>query len=163
WRAMMGAEGALPFVWLAVWLAGIRDHPAEVQWLPAAEREQLVATLRRESEELERAQPVPFVRALFQPSGFSVIAVYFGFVSGQMGLLFWLPSAMVKFTALSNLSTGILYSLPFIVGCIALVAVGRLSDRHRERPRHVAASMLIGGSCILAAVALVPYSLLLAF
>jgi len=123
----------------------------------------LVATLRRESDELERAQEVPFLRALFRPQVFVLIAVYFCYVSGEMGLLFWLPSAMSKFKQLSNLSTGILYSLPFVVGCIALVVVGKLSDRRRERPRHVAVSMLIGGLCILAAVALAPYSLLVAF
>src|SRR5262249_42361757 len=50
-----------------------------------------------------------------------------------------------------------------VVGCIALVVVGKLSDRRRERPHHVAGSMLIGGTCILVAVAVVPYSLLLAF
>jgi MFS family permease len=163
WRAMMVAEGALPFVWLAVWLACIKDHPADAKWLPAAERETLVATLRRESDDLERARAVPFLRALFQPRVLVLIAVYFCYVSGQMGLLFWLPSAMGKFKGLSNLSTGILYTLPFIVGCIALVVVGKLSDRHRERPHHIATAMLIGGSCILLAVAVVPYSLILAF
>jgi MFS family permease len=163
WRAMMVAEGALPFLWLAVWLVCIKDHPADAKWLPAAERDELVATLRRESDELESAQAVPFFRALFQPRVFVLIVVYFCYVSGQMGLLFWLPSAMGKFKGLSNLSTGILYTLPFIVGCIALVVVGRLSDRHSERGYHVAGAMLIGGSCILLAVAVVPYSLLLAF
>src|SRR5262249_19644447 len=72
-------------------------------------------------------------------------------------------SAMGHFKGLSNLSTGVLYTLPFIVGCIALVVVGRRSDRHRERRYHVATALLIGGSCILLAVAAVPYSLVLAF
>ena len=31
WRAMMVAEGALPFVWLAVWLICILDHPADAK------------------------------------------------------------------------------------------------------------------------------------
>jgi sugar phosphate permease len=163
WRAMMVAEGALPFLWLAVWLVYIKDHPADAKWLPAREREELTATLRRETDELENAPAVPFFRALFQPRVCALIAVYFCFVSGQMGLLFWLPSAMGNFKGLSNLSTGILYTLPFIMGCIALVMVGRRSDRHRERGYHVAGSMLIGGCCILLAVAVARSSLLLAF
>jgi sugar phosphate permease len=163
WRAMMISEGALPFAWLAVWLVFIKDHPSDAKWLPAAERDTLVATLRRESDELERAQEVPFLHAMFHPRVLALIAVYFCFVSGQMGLLFWLPSAMDNFEGLSSLSTGILYTLPFLVGCIALVVVGKLSDRHRERPRHIAASMLIGGTCILLAVAVVPHSPVLAF
>jgi MFS family permease len=46
WRWMLIGEGALPFVWLVIWLAFIQDHPSEATWLPAAEREQVVATLR---------------------------------------------------------------------------------------------------------------------
>jgi sugar phosphate permease len=163
WRTMLVAEGALPFAWLAVWLAFIQDHPADAKWLRPQEREELVAVLRCESDDLERAQSVPFLRALFHPQVFVLAAVYFCFVSGQMGLLFWLPSAMAKFKGLSNLSTGILYTLPFIVGAASLVIVGRRSDAARERRFHAATAMMFGGCCILLAVAAIPYSLLLAF
>ena len=163
WRTMLVAEGSLPFLWLAVWLGFIQDHPEEANWLPRAERDALVATLRQESSALERAQSVPFLRALFHPQVFVLAAVYFCFVSGQMGLLFWLPSAMGKFKGLSNLSTGILYTLPFVVGALSLIVVGRLSDRARERRYHAGTAMLLGGCCILFAVLAVPHSLLLAF
>jgi MFS family permease len=163
WRTMLFAEGALPFAWLAVWLALIQDHPADAKWLPEKERETVVATLRQESSVLEEGEAVPYFRALFHPQVFVLAAVYFCFVAGQMGLLFWLPSAMGKFKGLSNLSTGILYTLPFVVGAASLVIVGRLSDRAHERRHHAAAAMLVGGTCILAAVATIQYSLLLAF
>jgi sugar phosphate permease len=163
WRVMLVAEGALPFAWLAVWLASIQDHPAEATWLPATERRSLIATLRQESGHLERAESVPFLRALLHSQVFALAAVYFCLVSGQMGLLFWLPSAMGKFKGLSNLSTGLLYTLPFIVGAVSLIVVGRRSDRAHERRYHVATAMLLGGCCILFAVAMAPYSLLLAF
>ncbi len=152
WRTMLIAEGALPIAWLAVWLALIQDHPAQAEWLPETERDALVTTLRREACDLEGGAKVPYLRALFQPQVFVLSAVYFCFVSGQMGLLFWLPSAMGKFKGLSNLSTGILYTLPFIVGAISLALVGRHSDKMHERRYHGAAAMLFGGCCILLAV-----------
>ena len=163
WRVMLIAEGALPLVWLAVWLAFVQDHPAEARWLPAAERESLVKILRAESVELERSENVSYLRALLRPQVFILAAIYFCFVSGQMGLLFWLPSATENFKKLSSLHTGIVYTFPFIIGAIALLVVARHSDRTRERRKHAAAAMGLGGLFILLAVAVIPHSLLLAF
>jgi sugar phosphate permease len=163
WRTMLIAEGALPLVWLTVWLLLIEDRPEDAKWLPRAEREATVARLCREADELESAARVPFFQALFQREVFVLAWVYFCLVSGQMGLLFWLPSAMGKFTGLSSLSTGILYALPFVVGVASLFLVGRHSDRARERRLHIAGALLVGGSCILLAVAVIPYSRLAAF
>jgi MFS family permease len=163
WRAMLVAEGSLPFLWLAIWLAFIQDHPRDATWLPEAERGPLVEILRQESSALEGSERVPYLRALFQPQVFLLAAVYFCFVSGQMGLLFWLPSAMGTFRRLSSLSTGILYTIPFIAGAVSLLLISRQSDRVHERRLHAAGAMLFGGSCILLAVATIPHSLSIAF
>jgi len=163
WRVMLVAEGSLPFLWLAVWLAFIQDHPVDARWLADGERDSLVATLKRESLELEGSQSISYLRALLRPQVFLLAAVYFCFVSGQMGLLFWLPSAMEKFKTLSSLHTGLIYTLPFIVGAVSLQVVSRHSDKMRERRKHAASAMLFGGCCILLAVATIRYSLLGAF
>ncbi|HET8922292.1 MAG TPA: MFS transporter [Candidatus Acidoferrum sp.] len=163
WRVMLVAEGALPFLWLAIWLAFIQDHPGEASWLPADERASLVETLRREASELEGSQKIPYLRALLRPQVFLLAAVYFCFVSGQMGLLFWLPSAMEKFRKLSSLDTGLLYTLPFIVGAASLLIVARHSDKTHERRHHAAGAMLLGGCCILLAVTTISRSLPVAF
>ena len=163
WRVMLVAEGSLPFVWLAMWLLFIEDHPAQASWLPEDERTLLVETLQRESSELEGSDKVPYLRALLRPQVFLLAAIYFCFVSGQMGLLFWLPSAMDKFKKLSSLSTGILYTLPFIVGAISVLVVSRHSDKMHERRFHAAGAMFVGGASILLAVAIIPHSLLVAF
>jgi sugar phosphate permease len=163
WRSMLIAEGALPFLWLVVWLLVVQDHPGQAKWLPVKEREAIVATLHAESTELETAKGESYLRSLLQPQVFLLAAVYFCFVSGQMGLLFWLPSAMATFKGMSSLSTGFLFTLPFIAACIGLIVVGRHSDRARERRLHAAAIMAFGGCCILLAVAAIHYSLALAF
>jgi MFS family permease len=163
WRVMLVAEGSLPFLWLAIWLAFIQDHPRDATWLPEAERGSLVEILRQESSALQGSERVPYLRALFQPQVFLLAAVYFCFVSGQMGLLFWLPSAMGTFRRLSSLSTGILYTIPFIAGAVSLLIVSRHSDRVHERRLHAAGAMLFGGCCILLAVATISHSLSIAF
>jgi MFS family permease len=163
WRVMLIAEGALPLVWLAIWIAFIQDHPAEARWLSQSERESLVATLRTESADLETSENVSYVRALMRPQVFVLAAIYFCFVSGQMGLLFWLPSATEHFKKLSSLHTGIVYTFPFIIGAVFLMIVARHSDKTRERRKHAAAAMGLGGIFILLAVAVIPYSLFFAF
>jgi sugar phosphate permease len=163
WRTMLIVEGCLPFVWLAVWLILIHDRPTDVSWLPQNEREALVETLRQESSELDQTQGMTYWRGIFQPQVALLAAVYFCFVSGQMGLLFWLPSAMEKFRKLSSLSTGVLYTVPFIVGAVSLQIVARHSDKARERRLHAATAMLLGGCSILLAVAAISHSLLVAF
>jgi len=163
WRSMLIAEGALPFLWLIVWLVAVQDHPSQAQWLPTKERKAIVATLSAESTDLETAKGETYLHALLRPQVFLLAAVYFCFVSGQMGLLFWLPSAMATFKGMSGLSTGFLFTLPFIAACTGLIVVGRHSDRGHERRLHAAAVMAFGGCCILLAVATIHYSLAVAF
>jgi sugar phosphate permease len=164
WRWMLVAEGALPFVWLIIWLVFIQDHPGEAKWLPAQEREEIVAKLRAEAGGLEQvAAGESFLSALLTPQVFLLAAIYFCFVAGQMGLLFWLPSAMAAFKGLSGLVTGILVTLPYIVAAIGLLVLGRLSDRAHERRLHAAFGMAFGGCCLLLAVATVSHSIALAF
>src|SRR5207249_3915031 len=117
---------------------------SQASWLPEGERVSLVEILRRESSELEGSEKIPYFRALLRPQVFLLAAVYFCFVSGQMGLLFWLPSAMGKFRTLSSLSTGILYTIPFIVGAISVLVISRHSDKMHERRFHAAGATLFG-------------------
>jgi sugar phosphate permease len=163
WRVMLMTEGALPLIWLLVWLIFIDDHPQHVSWLEPCDREQLILTLQEEGSELETSGRVFYFRELLRPQVGILAATYFCFTSGQMGLLFWLPSAMERVTKLSNLSTGILFTMPFIVGAVSLLIFSRLSDKFRERRRHVAWALLIGGACLLVAVIVSSRSPVLAF
>ena len=163
WRVMLVVEGALPLLWLVIWLVLIQDHPAQANWLPDAERDSLVATLRAESADLEHSERPSYLQALLRPQVFLLAAIYFCFVSGQMGLLFWLPSATQHAKKLSSLRTAIIFTLPFVIGALALLVVARHSDKTRERRKHTAAAMALGGLFILLAVAATSYSNLLAF
>src|SRR5262249_2864685 len=163
WRKMLVAEGALPLAWLAIWVLLIQDHPGQANWLPAEERTALVEILGAESASLECGEKIPYLRALSSKQVIFLAAIYFCFVSGQMGLLFWLPSAAETFKKMSSLHTAALYTLPFFVGTIALIVVARHSDRTAERRKHVAAAMGLGRIFLLLAVATISRSLLLAF
>ena len=112
WRVMMIAEGALPIAWLAVWLLCIEDHPSQVSWLTPEDRDQIVQKLSSEAADLEASRGASYFHALLRPQVLLLIAVYFCFTGGQMGMLFWLPSALERVTKVSNLSAGILNTVP---------------------------------------------------
>ena len=152
WRVLLIAEGALPFVWLLVWLELISDHPHQARWISPEEREYLRATLHQEAAELEPVRPEPYLRALVRPQVLVMVCIYFLLNSGSYGYLFWLPSALEGAKQLSNLAVGVLFAIPYVVTAIAMVLNSQHSDRTRERRRHVAAALAWGGVFLLAAI-----------
>ena len=164
WRWMLIAEGALPFVWLIIWLPSfriIRTRQNGCRMPNASKLSQRFAPKLPGS--IARRLADRIFRTLLRPQVFLLAAIYFCFVAGQMGLLFWLPSAMAAFKGLSGLTTGFLFTLPYIVAAIALIVVGRLSDRAHERRLHAASTMFFGGCCLLLAVVAISHSIALAF
>jgi len=163
WRVLLVAEGALPFLWLLVWVCFIHDHPHQAHWISTEEREYLQATLRREAKELEPVRPEPYLRALMRPQVLVMVCIYFLLNSGSYGFLFWLPSALASAKRLSNLWVGVLFAIPYIVTAIAMVLNSQHSDKTRERRRHVAAALAWGGVFLLAGILASQHSPIVSF
>jgi sugar phosphate permease len=163
WRVLLVAEGALPFLWLLVWVWFIHDHPHQAHWISTEEREYLQATLRREAKELEPVRPEPYLRALMRPQVLVMVCIYFLLNSGSYGFLFWLPSALASAKRLSNLWVGVLFAIPYIVTAIAMVLNSQHSDKTRERRRHVAAALAWGGVFLLAGILASQHSPIVSF
>ncbi|HEV2426033.1 MAG TPA: MFS transporter [Terriglobia bacterium] len=187
WRVLLISEGSFPFVWLAVWLWRIHDHPHQARWISAAEREHLERTLEREAAEIERAEAAeralrhnspdplnarlaepqsaepPLGRALLGPQVLLMCGVYFLLNTGNYGYLFWLPTAMEKAQHLSHLLVGWLFAVPYFITGIGMVLISKHSDRHRERRLHVALPLATAGLVLLAGVLTDRYSAALSF
>ncbi|HUX10301.1 MAG TPA: MFS transporter [Terriglobia bacterium] len=163
WRVMLISEGALPFVWLLIWILFIADRPHQARWISSEEREFLESTLERENAELEPGKPEPLLKSLLRPQVLLMVAIYFLVNSGNYGYLFWLPSALEKERHLSNFVVGVLFAIPFIVTGIGMVLISQHSDKKRERKKHVAGAMAWGGVFLLASVLLSPHSFVLSF
>ena len=163
WRAMLISEGALPFVWLIIWLMFIEDRPHQANWISDEERQFLETTLRTEDANLDQGKAEPFLKLMLRPQVLLMVLIYFTINSGNYGYLFWLPSALHSEKRLSDLVVGILFSIPFIVTGIGMVLISRHSDKTRERKNHVAGALLWGGIFLLASVYLSPHSFTLSF
>jgi sugar phosphate permease len=152
WRVMLIAEGTLPFLWLAIWLTSIYDHPREAPWICADEREYLESTLELEAAELEPVIPDPILRALVRPQVLVLILIFFIRSCAEIGFLMWLPSALEQAKKLSNAGVGGLFTIPFIVGIISMILNSWQSDKTGERRGHMSVAFALGGVFLLGGV-----------
>ncbi len=163
WRAMLIAEGAVPWLWLVLWMWIIADSPSKSKWIAASERDHLNATLAREQAELGTVEKATITRALAEPSVWILVFIYFLVNCGNYGYLFWLPTALGSTRKLSHLTVGFLFAVPFAVTAVGMVWVSRHSDRKHERRRHAAGALVWAGVFLFIAVALSRTSQDLAF
>ncbi|HET7101233.1 MAG TPA: MFS transporter, partial [Terriglobia bacterium] len=158
WRVMLISEGAIPFVWLIIWILFIADRPHQARWISCEEQQFLEATLESEDSDLNPVAPEPFLKLMLRPQVLLMVLIYFLINSGNYGYLFWLPSALHSEKRLSDIAVGILFSIPFIATGIGMVWISRRSDKKRERKRHVSGALVWGGVFLLASVLLSPHS-----
>ena len=149
WQWMFLLEG-IPAVLLgAVVLVYLVDCPEEAAWLSNTEREWLLATLRREREE------VPAVSGKFSALKMGPIwmlaLVYFGLNTVSYGVSLWLPKLIKSLSGVSNFTVGVLSAIPYVAAALAMVVVGLHSDRSGERRWHTAVPAFAGALALSAA------------
>jgi sugar phosphate permease len=152
WRVMLAVEGAFPLLWVLAWILCIYDYPRQAPWISAEERDHLETEYRRDVAAREPADHEYFLRALFAPQVLLLTAIKLLMLSGQLGYLFWLPSAIEKAKTTSHFITSLLYMIPFVVGAVSLVLISQSSDKKNERRGHVAFAMAIGGLALFGGV-----------
>lgn len=163
WRVMLIASGVVPFVWLVLWVIFIEDSPGKAKWISPAERDYLERTLASEHEVRVPAGRDTYLQTLLQPQVLVMVGIYFCFIFGTVGMLFWLPTVLARSVQGSNFLISVLYIVPFIVSAVAMVGNSLHSDKARERRVHAAIPLLGGGVFLLAAVATIGVSPLLAY
>jgi MFS transporter, ACS family, tartrate transporter len=131
----------------------LTDKPADAHWLADEERDWLIARQQQERAHRESVHAFSVKEALFNPRVLAIALIYFGANATNYGLSFFLPQ-IVKSFGLTNLQTGFVTSLPYIVGVISMVLWGRHSDRKLERKWHVAIALLVAAGGIAAAARL---------
>jgi MFS family permease len=154
WRVMLIVEGMFPLLWLVVWITGIYDYPSQAPWISAEERTYLEGSYRQETSASTPKTREIYWRALLAPQVLLLALIKLLMLSGQLGYLFWLPSAIEKAKNVSHGVAGVLYSVPFIVGSISLLLVSAHSDKVHERRNHVALPMVLGGLALFGGVLL---------
>ncbi len=137
WQWLFVIEG-LPAVALgaAVFFL-LRDRIADAHWLTPEERHGMQAAIDREAANKQSHR-------LLNPQIWLLGAVYFFLVLGQYVISFWLPTIIRNSGVQQPWAIGALTALPYAAAAVAMVIVGRSSDRHGEYRWHLAVCAGIG-------------------
>jgi len=137
---------AIPTVVVGVLLLKwLPDGPADVQWLSTEQKDWLQTRLAQEDSESEGAHLTAW-KSLGHPRVLALSLIYFAIVFGLYGIGFWLPTIVKESLGIAdNLDVTLLTALPYLVGAVAIVVVGRLVDRAGSPGRITAAGMAVGG------------------
>jgi ACS family tartrate transporter-like MFS transporter len=130
-------------------LAVLTERPEDADWLPAREREALIARLREEAA-AQRAQPHTVRAALSDRRLWLLSAVYFTIPVALYAFGFFLPQIIQASYQGSTFEIGLLSAIPYLAGAIAMLIAGRHSDRTGERRWHVAVAALVSGAGFIA-------------
>jgi len=149
WQWMLILEGIPSLLCGAATLWVLPDGPAKAKWLSQEEKAIIQARLAAEPpgalHGLKEMLLDKRIWILMIPDFSIVIALY--------GLNLWQPQ-MIKAMGYTNIETGFIVALPYLLSMGAMVALGWCSDRSGERAGHVAFGAFAGAAGMAGAVLL---------
>ncbi len=148
WQWLYLLEG-LPSVLvglLVLWL--LDDGPRKAKWLSDGEKE-LLARRIEEDEKLKIQEGAGHHRladAFRSPRLWLLALIYFCVVMGLYGISFWLPQILSDTMTTDPWRIGLLTAIPWGASAVAMLLVGRRSDRTGERRWHTALPAFVAGA-----------------
>jgi ACS family tartrate transporter-like MFS transporter len=148
WQWLFLCEG-LPAMALAfVAYKFLTPRPEEATWLAPEARAQLAHTLAQENLARTKKHRLTVMQALANPRVVLFGFLYFGLLTGINGVVIWLPQ-VVKSFQVSDITVGLVVTVPYIVTVFSMIGWARHSDRTGERVWHVAIPAFVGGAGLL--------------
>ena len=145
WQWLFLLEGLPAVVLGVVVLRVLPERPEDASWLTVGERDALTSCLAAESPPgASRTHTIS--GALTSPKIWLLAVVYFTMPVASYGIGFWLPQIIKAASGGTDVNTGFLTAIPYIVGAIGMVIIGRHSDRTGERRWHIAISAFGGAA-----------------
>jgi MFS family permease len=164
WQSTLIIEGALPFIWLPIWLYFVSDRPSGAKWISPEERQFLETTLEREGAHTESAGVVKWWQAIFRISVFVMMAVYFLQNCAAYGCNTFLTGSFDrKDIVFTGVERGFLFAGPYVVTAILMIVNSKHSDKTQERRGHAAAAYGLSGVCLIASVLVSDHSFWLSY
>jgi sugar phosphate permease len=150
WQRTFIVEGLPAILWAFVWIAFVRDEPAQASWMPRADVRQLEAAIAAQHPPIPPGdEGTSLLQVLLSRNCLLLSAQYFWWSVGIYGFVLWLPTIVHRGSSLSMGKTGLLSALPYVFAILFLILVGQLSDRILRRKEFVWPCMLIAGVAMM--------------
>jgi ACS family tartrate transporter-like MFS transporter len=146
WRWLLLLEGLPAVVLGLVTLFYLTDQPQQARWLPAEERDWLVAELER--ERAARSAHASAWKALRNPDVLLLALILLLGLAPNYGLSLWLPQMVQRLSTLGVSQVSLLVAIPYLCSVPLMLATGWHSDRTGERKWHTAIPRLISGAAL---------------
>jgi MFS transporter, ACS family, tartrate transporter len=149
WQVLLILEGVPSIIVGFLFLALLPSGPREVDWLSDSEKAGLLATLDAERAAKLRSSSERASAGLLAPKVWLLGLMIFPTGAAVYGLFAWLPQ-VVKGFGFSDVQTGFVSAIPFVVSAIAMIGWGRHSDRSQERMWHIILPAAIAAAGLIA-------------
>jgi MFS transporter, ACS family, tartrate transporter len=132
WQWMFIGEG-IPTALIGVTvLFYLTERPSEARWLTAEQRTWLDDALRQETRAIELVRSHSVLSAMTNPRVLILTVIFGGIGMAGVGTVLFLPQ-ILKSIGMSNTQAGLLTSVPYVFGTLAIVVCGHLSDKAADR------------------------------
>jgi ACS family tartrate transporter-like MFS transporter len=157
WQWMLVLEGVPSLLCGVATLWFLPNGPATATWLTADEKQIITARLAADPP-----GALHNIRELiFDPRIWLLMIPDFSIVIALYGLNLWQPQ-MVKALGYSDIETGFIVALPYLLAMGAMVLLGWSSDRSGERAGHVAFGAICGAVGMVGGVLFANHALVIA-
>jgi ACS family tartrate transporter-like MFS transporter len=150
WKWVFLAEAAPAVILGFLLLTYLRDRPGHAAWLTHEEKDWIETELAHEKRELEAVRTYTLFQSLTNIRVIALAVIYFGVITASVGLVIFVPQ-IIKQLGVSNLQTGFLTMIPYVVGTISMVVWGYVSDRMQERKWNLFIGCLVGAAGLIIA------------
>jgi len=138
WQWLFLLEGVPAILMGLVVFLFLPGSPEKAKFLSANEKQWIKAKLEEENNSQEKKSHSHFSDVLLSRRVWLLCFIYFLLNVGGYGYEMWLPSIVQGFTGMSYSMVGIVNAIPYLMAAIAMLLVGRHSDKTGERRWYVA-------------------------
>jgi ACS family tartrate transporter-like MFS transporter len=132
WQWLFLIEGAPTILLAIIVLMVLPDRPRDARWLAKDQKQWLEETLDKEQKAVEATHAMSFWRTFIDPRVLGLSFIYFANLTTNLGLAFFLPQ-MIKEIGFGVVQSGLVTSIPYVLGAIGALLWGYFSDRYKER------------------------------
>jgi ACS family tartrate transporter-like MFS transporter len=132
WQWLFLIEGAPTILLAVIVLWVLPDRPRDAPWLTDDQKQWLEETLDKEQRAVHATHGMSFWRTFIDPRVLGLSFIYFANLTTNLGLAFFLPQ-MIKEIGFGTFQSGLVTSIPYLIGAIGALLWGYFSDRYNER------------------------------